>query len=251
MAQRVVDMYDRLQRQKAAATLDILRSQSSLIDAQNRLKNVMGDRDKLIQQRAETVHDRQALVDKWRSDHSQQLVQTRQDLSEAMETLSKANKLHDFTHMTAPVDGTVQEVADRSTGSVLKEAETVVTLVPDGADLYVDAKVSSRDIGYIKLGDTVRIKLESYPFQRFGTVSGVLTVISPDSMPLKEGDERSELVYPVQVKLNADRADLARRGIRIKPGLGASAEIKTGRRSIAAYLLDPVLRITDESLREP
>jgi HlyD family secretion protein len=251
MSQRVVEMYDRLQRQKAAATLDILRSQSSLIDAQNRLKNTMGDRQKLIQQRGETVQDRQAFMDKWRSDHSQQLVETRQQLSEATEALNKANRMHELTEIAAPVDAVVLQVADRSAGSVLREAETLVTLVPDGADLYVEANVPSRDIGYIRVGDSVRVKLESYPFQRFGTITGTLSVISPDSVPLKESEETAHLVYHAQVKLNADAAALAKRGIMLKPGLVASAEIKTGTRSIASYLLDPVLRINDESLREP
>lgn len=251
MAQRVVEMYDRLQRQKAAATLDILRSQSSLIDAQNRLKNTQGDRDKLLQQRAETVQERQALVDKWRSDHNQLLVETRQQLAEANETLNKANRMNELTQITAPVDGIVQQIADRSAGSVVREAETLVTIVPDGADLYVEAMVPSRDVSYLAVGDTVRVKLESYPFQRFGTVSGVLAVISPDSQPLKEGDDASALVYKAQVRLNATARELAARHIFLKPGLVASAEIKTGSRTIASYVLNPVLRITDESLREP
>jgi hemolysin D len=251
MAQRVVQMYDRLARQKAAATLDIMRSQSSLIDAQTRLQNTAGDRDKLIQQRAETQQERQSFIEKWRSDHNQQLVDTRQKLSEAVETLNKANRMQEFTQMTAPVDGIVQEVADRSVGSVLREAETLVTLVPDNADLYVEASVLSRDIGYLKLGDSVRVKLESYPFQRFGTISGVLTVISPDSQPLKEGDDKSQVIYRVQVKLDDKAAALLARSIHLKPGLVASAEIKTGGETIANYILHPIIRIGDESLREP
>jgi hemolysin D len=251
MAQRVVQMYDRLARQKAAATLDIMRSQSSLIDAQTRLQNTAGDREKLLQQRAETQQERQSFIEKWRSDHNQQLVDTRQKLSEAVETLNKANRMQEFTQMTAPVDGIVQEVADRSVGSVLREAETLVTLVPDNADLYVEASVPSRDIGYLKLGDSVRVKLESYPFQRFGTISGVLTVISPDSQPLKEGDDKSQVVYRVQVKLDDRAAALLARSIHLKPGLVASAEIKTGGETIANYILHPIIRIGDESLREP
>lgn len=251
MAQGVVDMYQRLARQKAAATLDIMRSQSSLIDAQLRYKNTQGDLDKQMATRAEAEHERQAYLDKWRSDHSQQLVQARQDLSEASETLKKADRLHELTEITAPVDGVVQQVADRSMGSVVREAETLVTIVPDGADLYVQANVSSRDISYLKVGDTVRVKLESYPFQRFGTVSGTLAVISPDSLPQDQSDAKSPMVYHAQVALNDSPAQLAARGIRLKPGLVVSAEIKTGTRTIASYILNPVLRITDESMREP
>ena len=251
MAQNVVQMYDRLARQKAAATLDIMRSQSSFIDAQTRLQNTVGDRARLLQQRAEVQQERQSFIEKWRSDHNQMLVEARDKLAEAVETLNKANRMQDFTQMTAPVDGIVQEVADRSVGSVLREAETLVTIVPDNADLYVEANVPSRDIGYLKLGDSVRVKLESYPFQRFGTISGVLSVINPDSQPLKAGDDKAPLVYRVQVKLDEATSALLARNIRLKPGLVASAEIKTGGETIANYILHPILKIGDESLREP
>jgi hemolysin D len=159
--------------------------------------------------------------------------------------------MHELTELIAPVDGVVQQVADRSVGSVLREAETLVTIVPDGADLYVEANVPSRDVSYLQVGDTVRVKLETYPFQRFGTITGVLTVINPDSQPLNENDAKQGLVYRAQVKLNDNARTLAARGIILKPGLVASAEIKTGTRSIASYILNPVLRITDESMREP
>jgi HlyD family secretion protein len=252
VAGQVMSMQNRLVQQQAAATLDVLRAQSSLIDTNNRLRNTQGDIQKLSGQRGEVEHERAAFVDKWRSDHNQQLVEARQKLAEASETLNKAHRMRDFTQFTAPVDGTVQEVADRSIGSVLKEAETLLTLVPDNAALYVEAMVPSRDVSYLNVGDTVRVKLETYPFQRYGTANGILTEISPDSIARKEGEsEKSSLVYRVQVRLTDAKAALAARGIRLKPGLVASAEIKTGRRTIARYILDPVLKFTDESLREP
>ncbi len=251
MASKVVKVQEYLQSQKAAAALDVMRAQSSEIDASIRLKNTMGEEQKLVQQRGEAVQERQSFLNKWRGDHNQQLVQIRQELAESQQTLNKANRLDEFTLLTAPVDAVVLQVADRSVGSVMKEAETLVTLVPDGASLYVEANVLSRDISYLGVGDAVRVKLESYPFQRFGTVSGTLTVINPDSTPIKEGDEGSRLVYRVEVQLDENVADLTNRGLRLKPGLVASAEIKTGRRSIASYILNPVLRIRDESMREP
>jgi HlyD family secretion protein len=160
--------------------------------------------------------------------------------------------MREFTEITAPVNGTVLEVADRSIGSVLREAETLMTLVPDDAALYVEAMVQSRDVSYLKLGDTVRVKLETYPFQRFGTLEGKLSEISPDSISQEQGEKApARLVYRVQVQLDAKPSDTLTRGIRLKPGLVATAEIKTGDRTIASYVLDPVLKITNESLREP
>ena len=79
----------------------------------------------------------------------------------------------------------------------------------------------------------------------------MLDVIGADSVPLKPDDVKSELVYKVQVRLSDPLGGLARRGIRLRPGLVASAEIKTGKHSIASYVLNPILRTTDEGLREP
>ncbi len=251
MAHRMVTIQQSLRAQQAAAELDVMRAQSGEIDSDLKLRNTMGDVTKLEAQRTETQHERQAFLDKWRSDRNQQLVQARQDLAESSETLSKAHRMKDLTEIVAPVDGVVLEVADRSVGSVLREAETLVTLVPDGADLYVEANVPSRDVSYVKVGDLVRVKLETYPFQRFGTVNGRLDVISADSIPLKQGDAQSELVYRVQVRITDSLHDLAGRGIHIRPGLVASAEIKSGKRSVASYVLNPILRTADESLREP
>jgi hemolysin D len=252
MAQKVVNIRQYLADQKAGAPLDVMTAQSTEIDLDNRLKNTIGDAGKLMQQRAETESERQTFRDKWRSDHNQQLVQARQDMTEASQTLGKARKMSDLTQLRAPADGVVLEVADRSVGSVLREAETLVTMVPDGASLYVDANVPSRDVSYVKVGQAVRVKLEAYPFQRYGTLDGVLDVISPDSLPMKQDDpEHAPMVYRARVRLVGKPADWAKREIRLRPGLVASAEIKTGRRSIASYILEPVMRTTDESMREP
>lgn len=251
MAQKVVDIRKYLLSQKAGAPLDVMNAESDAIDFELRLENMIGDAKKLSEQRAEVEAERQTFLDKWRSDHNQQLVQARQNLAEANETLTKAHRMKDFTRMNAPVDGVVLGIADRSVGSVLREGETLVTLVPDVADLYVEANVPSRDVSYVKVGNNVRVKLETYPFQKFGTLTGRLDVISPDSIALKQGDDKSQLVYRLQVHLTETPRELAKRGIRLRPGLVATAEIRTGKRSIASYILNPILRTADESLREP
>src|SRR5690606_323548 len=125
LADQVMGMQQRLQREQAAATLDVLRAQNSQLDASMRLRSTQGEMQRLAGQRAEQVHERQAYAEKWRSERSQLLVQARQKLVEATETLAKANRMQEFTAVTAETDGTVLEVADRSIGSVLREAETL------------------------------------------------------------------------------------------------------------------------------
>lgn len=250
MAQKVVSIRKYLLAEHAGAPLDVMAAEHDEIDTDLKLKNAIADVRKLSEQRAGIEADRQSYVNKWRSDLNQHLVETRQNLAEAEQTLSKAQRMEDLTQLKAPVDGVVLEMADRSEGSVLREAETLVTMVPDAAELYVEANIQSRDIAYVHVGNPVRVKLEAYPYQRNGTIEGELTAISPDSVPLKENDQ-STLVYRSQVRLKATAGWLAQHGFRLRPGMIASAEIKTGRRTVASYILDPIFGTIDEGLREP
>ena len=250
MAQKVEAIYRRLFAQKAAAPLDVMKAQSNAIDFRTRLENAVGDEEKLRQQRAGARDARQSFLDRWRGDHNKQLVQAQQDLVDATQTLRKARTMKTLTEMRAPANAVVLEVADRSPGSVLREAETLVTLVPDNAKLYIAASIPAHDIGYVKAGETVRVKLDAYPFQRYGTLNGRLASISPDSLPFSP-DKPSQLVYRAQVQLTDATRALLRRGIRLRPGMVAAAQIKTGKRSIISYILNPVLRIGNESLKEP
>ena len=251
MTTKIVAIRKYLMDQNAGGRLDVMKAESDQIDATVHLQTTLGDLKKLTEQRAEIEAERQTVLDKWHSDHNQQLVQTRQDLAEATETLNKASRMEDYTKLKAPLDGVVLEIADRSVGSVMREGETLITMVPDSADLYVEANVASRDVSYIKVGNTVRVKLEAYPFQKFGTLIGRLDVISADSVPLKQDSEHPELVYKAQVPLTETAKQLVARGISLRPGLVATAEITTGRRSIASYILNPILRTADEGMKEP
>ena len=123
MANRVVAIQQRLRSQLAAAELDVMRGCSTqAVDADLKLQEHHGRRKaSWREQRAETVQERQAFIQKWRSDHNQQLVQARQDLAEATETLNKASRMQELTEITAPVDGTVLQVAGPlGSGSVLR-----------------------------------------------------------------------------------------------------------------------------------
>ncbi len=249
-ARRIVAIRQKLLDEGAGAPLDVMNAETSQIDLENRLKNTSGDAAKIYEQRRETDSERQTFLEKWRSDRNQQLVQARGDFAEVTQTLGKAKKMSELTELRAPSDGVILEIADRSVGSVLREAETLVTMVPDNSTLYVEADIPSRDIGYVKVGQTVRIKLEAYPFQRYGTLDGILDIVGANSTPLKQ-DDSSKMVYHAQVRINGLPPRLAAQGVSLRPGLVASAEIRAGRRSIASYILSPVLRTADEGMREP
>ena len=250
MAKSVTSIRNRLEEQRAGSHLESMMAEKDEIDSDLKLKSTIADTDRLQQQRAETVAERQSFLRQWRSDLNQKLVGDQQDEAAASEELNKARKMREFTALRAPMDGLVLELAERSEGSVLREAETLITLVPANAALKLEANIPSRDIGYVKVGDPVQIKLEAYPFQQYGTLEGRLDVVSPDSVALKEGDI-STTVFRAQVRLKDTIGAIARRGMHLRPGLVATADIRSGRRTILSYLADPLLKTAQESLREP
>ena len=251
LAGQVLQAYRKLTSENAGVPMAEIDSEQKLLDAQMRLRELGVANDKLVEERDSVTADRAAFLDKWNGDLGKRLVEVRQDNAQSAENLVKARKLKDLTELVAPFDGVVLELADRSIGSVVKEAETLVTLVPVKAPLVVEVNIASNDVGYVKVGEPARVKLEAYPFQQFGTLSGSLEEISPDSVPLKADDEHSPNVFRSRVRLGDTLDDLTRRHIHLGAGLVATAEIKTGRRSIISYILYPIMRTFDEGLKEP
>jgi HlyD family secretion protein len=151
----------------------------------------------------------------------------------------------------------VLELGQRSIGSVAKEAEPLVTLVPADNRVEAEVDVDSSDVARLRVGDSVRVKFDALPFQRHGTVDGTLRVITENSFQPdknRNGDSKPD-GQPAFFRARIALGPLALRDVpadfRLIPGMTATAEIKVGRRTIISYLLDPIVRLFDESLREP
>jgi HlyD family secretion protein len=156
--------------------------------------------------------------------------------------------------LTAPADAVVLEVANRTVGSVVKEAETLFVLVPRNVPLQVEVNVEGRDIGQIAVGQSVRLKFEAFPFQKFGTGSGVVRVVSDDAF---NPDSKSDAArrspapyYRVLVDVTDSKLRTPSEQVKLIPGMAVTAELKVGQRSVMSYFLYPLLRGLDESIRE-
>jgi HlyD family secretion protein len=250
IAKQVEGVHKYLYEQKAGAMLQVIEAEKDRIDTELKLRDLHADEAKQGQALAGLQAERKTFLDDWNRQLNEKLADTNQKLAEAQDDLSKARKLSDFTTMTSPVDGVVLEVADRSMGSVVREAETLVTVVPNNAKLELQADILSRDVSFVRLHDPVFVKLEAYPFQRYGALNGRLEVLSPDSIARKNGDAVN-VVFPARIRIDDTPAALAERGVRLGAGLVATAEIKTGSRTIASYIIYPIVRSWDEGMREP
>jgi hemolysin D len=179
-----------------------------------------------------TVHTRLAELGKEIAGLEQELVKA--------EALTRRQKL------TAPVSGSVHRMAVHTIGAVVKPAEPLMYIVPDEAGLEVEAWVKNRDIGFIETGQETEIKVETFPFTRYGTIPGRVAGVSQDAVT----DADHGLVYRARIILERSAIEVGDRMVALAPGMAVTAELKTGRRRLIEFLASPLLRYKHEFARE-
>ena len=176
----------------------------------------------------------------------ERLTQASLKAAQLTEEAAKTTQRTQLTKLTAPVAGTVQQLAVHTTGGVVTPAQVLLVLVPDDAEVTADVVLENKDVGFVNEGQEAEIKLETFPFTRYGTVPARVTAITADAVL----DEKRGAIFPATLRLEKATLEVDGRVIRLAPGMNLTAEIKTGRRRVIDYLLSPVRQAVGESLRE-
>jgi hemolysin D len=181
--------------------------------------------------------------------------------------LAKAEQRTKLQLLTAPVAGMVQQLAVHTVGGVVTPAQTLMVIVPTDSRLEIEALVGNHDIGFVHAGDEVEIKVDTFDFTRYGLLHGQVLSISSDSIvrdvPVDKSTDKAtsaggttsepkgqELSYAARISLDRTQMQVEDKTVHLSPGMAVTAEIKTGSRRIIGYLLSPLLKYKEESLRE-
>jgi hemolysin D len=189
---------------------------------------------------------RDQLVADARREALSQMVEVRNKMTAAELQLRSAEKRQRLQKLTAPVDGTVQQLQVHTVGGVVQPAQVLMVLVPKDTPLEVDAMVLNKDKGFVHAGQEAQVKLESFPYTKYGTIPGKLMHLSGDAIQ----DEKLGLVYGARVSLSRTTIRVGGKNVAIVPGMAVTIEIKTGKRRIIEFVMAPLLRYQSESLRE-
>jgi hemolysin D len=179
----------------------------------------------------------------------------------------KAAQRTQYQVLTAPVDGTVQQLAVHTIGGVVTPAQSLMVVVPADSHLEIEAMVSNRDIGFIHEGQEAEIKVDTFNFTRYGLLPGRVLSVSQDAITHEKPPDKSndasagttttsseprgqELIYAARISLERTQMQVDENLVNLSPGMAVTVEIKTGSRRIIEYLLSPLLRYKQESLRE-
>lgn len=168
------------------------------------------------------------------------------ELYQVTQELSKSQFLEQKMRLLAPVNGTVENLLVTTLGGVVTPAQELLKIVPEDDELIVDAGLLNKDIGFAYSGQTVEVKIESFPFTRYGVIEGRVIEVSTDA----EEHEQLGFIFPLKVALNKQSIEVDGRVVPLSAGMAVSAEIKTGQRRIIEFLLSPIIQHLDEGARE-
>jgi len=160
--------------------------------------------------------------------------------------LLKARNRTAWQHLVSPIDGIVQQLDVHTVGGVVTPAQQLMIVVPREDQLEIEAWVQNKDIGFVDPEQEVEIKVEAFPFTRYGLMDGKVISLSKDAVPL----ENVGYVYAARVSMVRSTINIGNKVVELSPGMNVTVEVKTGKRRVLEFILSPLLRGIQETARE-
>jgi len=233
-------------------------SKLSFLDAQNTVANLASQNERIRKELAATRKllvqigaEKDAFISQRRGGLSQEIAEAEKDLANTNEEYAKATRLSELTTLSSPVKAMVLDVMKFPSSSVVKTGESIMILAPMQTPLEAEVNIEPRDIGFVRPDDPASIKLEAFPYHRHGIIYGKLRSVGEDSLAKQTAGQGSAMYYPARVALS-DMSNLRNLpgDFRLMPGMTLEASITVGQRKVITYLLYPILRVLDDSIRE-
>ena len=262
-----VDIRKTLMEKELSSKLTYFETLQLLVEQQEELsvqKSHLREAEAAV---AATRETRAQAVAEFRRTLSDELAKSEQKANGLAQDLIKAEQKTRLQQLTAPVDGVVQQLAIHTVGGVVTPAQSLLVIVPSDSRLEIEAMVSNRDIGFVQPGQQAEIKIDTFNFTRYALLQGQVLSVSQDAIVRDRQQDRSsdrnlgtqndtsepkgqELNYSARISLDRSTMRIDGRTVNLSPGMAVTVEIKTGSRTVISYLLSPLLRYKQESLRE-
>ncbi len=260
------EIRQKLSAQGYGSKLEALTTQQQLLETQNELK-VQNERLHEARSATAALREQRLLAETDAQQKSlAELSEVEQKIAILQERLVQATQKSSLQTMTAPVDGTVQQLAVHTEGGVVTPAQALMVIVPSDSRIEIEAMVSNRDIGFVYAGQDVAIKVDTFNFTKYGLLHGRVQSISQDAIPRNKpagadvalpGTENAssepngqELVYAARITLEQTQMNIDGKFVNLVPGMAVTTEIKTGTRRIIEFLLSPLARHSQQAMRE-
>lgn len=243
LSQEEINLTKKSVEKGAVSKIELLKLQREQISLRGELSSSKVNEKRLQAAYKGAITDRENLAREFRFKIRKQVTDAKNQLARLEESQpALANRLQ-RTALFSPMKGRVKNISRRTLGGVIKPGESIMSIVPDADKLIIESRVSPQDIAYVRLGLPVIIKFTAYDFVIYGGEKGRVTYISADALQ----DEEGQAYYKVNVETSIE----TKSNFNIIPGMQASVDIKTGKKSVLNYWLKPLLRAQATALREP
>lgn len=246
MLTQKADAYRKLLKDQYVAELQYLDAEQARVEA---VQNLESQKKRLNQDQA-ALAEAERNYDRMRSDIQQgrmaELTANETKASSLAQEAVKAGQRTGQQRLTAPIDGVVQQLAVHTIGGVVTPAQQLMLVVPREHQLEVEAMVENKDIGFVKEGQPVEVKIETFPFTIYGAIPGKVLTVSDDAIE----QEKVGLVYAARVSMERSTIDLGDKTVTLSPGMAVTVDIQTGQRRLIEFILSPLLKSLKESARE-
>jgi hemolysin D len=216
--------------------------------------------------------ERKKTIESFLADNMRKLADARRTADEKAQERAKAQARLDHMTLTAPIDGRVQALSVSNRGQVVTTGQEVMRLVPTDGSVEIQAYITNDDIGFVTPGQTATVKIDSFPFTRFGTLDAVVTDVAYDAIPADQANQAiddatrkadpasrgltptakpmTDLVFQATLKPNRGAISVNGHDVPLTAGMTVTVEIKTGSRRIIGYLFSPIVEVASQSMGE-
>lgn len=241
-----VRMRRELARKGLQSKVVVLQNERELAEAESRLDELLGKARRTKEAITEAEGRLTEMETRVQVDASEELNQTMAELAELRESIQQTEDRVRRLKIASPVRGVVQGLQTETVGGVISAGSTILQVIPLDAEMIVEARVSTLDIGFVRVGQPVTIKVSTYDFTRYGGIEGTVERISATTFQ----DEQGLPFYRARIQLARNHVgDDPERNL-VVPGMTVIADIKTGEKTLLEYLLKPVYRAVNEGFRE-
>jgi len=260
ISRAIEKMQEKLFKFNTNSQLEFFNAQNNRLRSEREFQEA-SDRLVELQHHYETVQaQKDGYVQEWRRTLLEELTRQKAERAQIDASLTKLSRVNSMIVITAPADGVVLDIANRSVGSVLRGAEPLVILIPTSIPLISEIQLGSSSVGEASVGDDVLIKVDAFPFQKFGGLKGKIRSISFESHSGGASADMESVAnkraasggfHRVAIELEDTRLPRLPKNRVLFPGMTVTAEIHLGKRRLIQYLLNPILKGFQESFREP
>jgi len=246
LLQKEVDMTSAMVAKKAAPEMNLIRAQRELADISGNINAASQRREAVNAELSVSKRERAQKESVFKSEALTDISDVEANLAPLAASLRTATDRVDRSELRAPADGIVKTIHQNTVGGVIEPAKVVMEIVPIHDKLKVTAKVSPNDIGFLKVGQQVKVKITAYDAQRYGALDGHLTRIGADTVT----DSKGNVFFEIDATTDKNHLGTEADPKPITPGMVAQVDVITGKRTIMSYLMKPFLRARYEALTE-